>query len=461
MKNVRRVLAVVVSIAILTATGCGPAAQRADIPQVPGDQVLTSDQMREDLEYTIRTLRQVHPATCRGFTDEQETLIERLRADVTKPMPSRQFYLIAAELLCSMHDGHTHLQAMQQQHNRSVDVPLAHLSGGLYIIRDCEPFRAGDRVVAVGGRPVDELVEQLARYLPTENPQWLAHQSADALTREAFLCSLEVAGEDGVDFTIQRQGERQTVTAALVSERKHKPDPPARHWVGYTIDPDASLGVFTLDSCRCNDEYKTKVKEFFTEVRDRQIRHVAVDLRRNGGGDSKVVDEFFSYLDADEYRSFGCEIRHSVASARQRGGLQWWGRSVYKNGMHKNHKCDDPSLLFDGSLYILTAVETYSSGNWFALLVKDNGLGTILGEPTGNQPTCYGDVLRFQMPNTGIYFTMSFKKWIRPDPASDPADALYPDVTVYTTIDDVLAGRDPQMDKLKNLIQTADKISLF
>jgi hypothetical protein len=92
----------------------------------------------------------------------------------------------------------------------------------------------------------------------------------------------------------------------------------------------------------------------------------------------------------------------------------------------------------------------------WALLVKDNELGMIIGEPTGNQPSCYGDVLHFQMPNTGFDFSVSYKKFLRPEPANDPADALYPDVTVYSTIEDRLNGRDPQMDKLKELIQTRE-----
>jgi C-terminal processing protease CtpA/Prc len=110
-------------------------------------------------------------------------------------------------------------------------------------------------------------------------------------------------------------------------------------------------------------------------------------------------------------------------------------------------------LLFSGHLYLLTSAETFSSGNWFASIVKDNHLGTIVGEPTGNQPSSYGDILSFQMPNTGFRFSVSFKNWIRPEPVNDPEDAVYPDIPVYTTIDDVLQGRDPQIERIKELIQ--------
>ena len=89
----------------------------------------------------------------------------------------------------------------------------------------------------------------------------------------------------------------------------------------------------------------------------------------------------------------------------------------------------------------------------FCVIVHDNDLGTIVGEPTGNMPSCYGDILSFQMPTTGFAFSVSFKKFLRPEPENDPEDALYPDIEVYTTIDDVLQGRDPQIEEVRERIE--------
>lgn len=82
--------------------------------------------------------------------------------------------------------------------------------------------------------------------------------------------------------------------------------------------------------------------------------------------------------------------------------------------------------------------------------------GTI-GEPTGNAPSSYGDSPSFQMPMTGFQFTVSIKKWTRPDKNSDLEDSLYPDVLVYTTIEDIKQGRDPQLEKLKEMIRNMEK----
>jgi C-terminal processing protease CtpA/Prc len=113
----------------------------------------------------------------------------------------------------------------------------------------------------------------------------------------------------------------------------------------------------------------------------------------------------------------------------------------------------DAKLLFEGKLFVLTSPRTFSSGNWFAVIVKDNALGTILGEPTGNAPSSYGDSPSFQLPHTGFRFSVSHKRWVRPNPDNDPEDALYPDIPVYTTIEDIIRGADPQLEKLRALVK--------
>ncbi len=75
----------------------------------------------------------------------------------------------------------------------------------------------------------------------------------------------------------------------------------------------------------------------------------------------------------------------------------------------------------------------------FAMYIKDNHLGTIIGEEPGNDPNGYGDVVNFATPNAHLYFQVSYKKWNRidrnatdkyitpdiPCPASEALNTLY------------------------------------
>jgi len=95
---------------------------------------------------------------------------------------------------------------------------------------------------------------------------------------------------------------------------------------------------------------------------------------------------------------------------------------------------------------VLISNHTDSSANWFATIVKENGLGTVVGEPTGNPPSHFGDVVFFTTPAIGLELTVSHKHFVPPSKApSEFVRTLTPDVTVETTIEDVLNGHDRQM----------------
>lgn len=47
-------------------------------------------------------------------------------------------------------------------------------------------------------------------------------------------------------------------------------------------------------------------------------------------------------------------------------------------------------MRFKRNVYILTSSLTFSSANDFAVIFRDNNIGKIIGEPTGNQSSSYG-----------------------------------------------------------------------
>jgi hypothetical protein len=440
-----------------------PRTIAAEMPYVPvsplpGElRILTPGQMEEDLDYVVRILRNVHPATYEGFSEQQVAAIDAAYQRIQEPMPAARFYFLANTVICSTQDAHTHLRPMKGLLDRRIDVPIISLSDGFYVRADREPFKQGDRIVALGEKDIETVIDAMRPLIPAENDYWRKRGMAERLQRREYLDYLGVIESNAVDASVERTGTRVTLTAPLKLPAQCMPKPAARPWVGHTVDADLSLGLFHLDTCTINDHYRKAVRSFFESVRDHQIRNIAVDLRRNGGGNSQVVDEFFRYLNVERYRHFSGDVRYSKELAEKTGSSRKSGYRRGKPGTKRNRKVQDKTLRFDGNLFVLTSPATFSSGNWFAVIIKDNGLGTIIGEPTGNAPSSYGDIPTFQMPNTGFAFTVSHKRFIRPNPDNDPQDALYPDVPVYTTIDDIINGTDPQLERLKEMIKESEQ----
>jgi C-terminal processing protease CtpA/Prc len=86
--------------------------------------------------------------------------------------------------------------------------------------------------------------------------------------------------------------------------------------------------------------------------------------------------------------------------------------------------------LYDGKVYVLTSNQTFSSATMFSVYLQDNGFAKVIGEPSGNSPSAYGDVLTFQLPNSKLMFQTTFKYFKRPDISKDSIKTQVPDYAV-------------------------------
>ena len=91
---------------------------------------------------------------------------------------------------------------------------------------------------------------------------------------------------------------------------------------------------------------------------------------------------------------------------------------------------------------MLTSNSTFSSAMDFAVVISDNGIGTVIGEIPGNMPDAYGDKLTFQCPNSRLVLSVSYKKFYRVDSTKN-GEPLIPD---YQT------DSDKAVEKLYELI---------
>lgn len=104
--------------------------------------------------------------------------------------------------------------------------------------------------------------------------------------------------------------------------------------------------------------------------------------------------------------------------------------------------------MFDGRVFVLTSHYTFSSASAFASMIKANGLGKIIGEPTGGYASCYGDVFSFSLSHTYLRCEVSHKFFIGPDGSTVPAP-LQPDYQI--TPEDENRETDRVMEKAVKL----------
>ena len=62
-----------------------------------------------------------------------------------------------------------------------------------------------------------------------------------------------------------------------------------------------------------------------------------------------------------------------------------------------------------------------------ATWVQDGGFGVVIGEPSSNSPSAFGDMLVMTLPYTNIQMRVSYSKFLRPDTDADQR-TLWPDI---------------------------------
>lgn len=454
-KTMKSLFALAVALNLMIICGATYSYSQTEKINAAG-RIISPEQMREDLDYLVQKLKNVHPSTYKGFSQQQQSIIEEAYKQIIEPVSTSRFFFVVSAVIASLNDAHSlvYLEA-----ERCINLPIVSFKDGFYIRQSTEHFQKGDKVISLGSMTADSIFQKLKYSISAENDQWRKAFIELWISVDSALGYLNLIDNDSVAVTVSRDGAPVTEKTPLEpcknidwSYRKIR-DP----FVGYTIYSDHSLGVLYIDRCINDDYYRNTLHSFFSEVAENKIKNIAVDLRRNHGGNSGVIMEFLTYFNIDKFKRWGVEMRFSSETAETKEATNNKLQKDYvktEPGNYSNKKLrKDSKLLFKGNLFVMTSMQTFSSAATFATVIKDNRLGTIIGEPTGNAPSIFGELLGFNLPNSEFAFSVPYKKITRPKPDNNPQDALYPDIPVYTTRDDLLLDRDPQLERIKNIIK--------
>lgn len=168
--------------------------------------------------------------------------------------------------------------------------------------------------------------------------------------------------------------------------------------------PENTLYIL-YNSCSNNPEqsFSEFISEQYSNIGIKTIDKVVVDLRNNGGGDSRIIKPLYNLLDSE---------------------------------------------LANSDLYVITGSKTFSSALMNAIELSNKYDGTLIGGPTGGKPNHYGEVKHIQLP-TGNSISWSTKYFTMIP--GDNSDSLYPDISVDIESADFFALEDPIINKILNL----------
>jgi hypothetical protein len=283
----------------------------------------------------------------------------------------------------------------------------------------------GRPILSVGGVPWDEAAARLATTFAYDNDSWRKEGVMGALLDAANLRALGLSRKDGAtEFVLAGNDGGAPTTVALRAPK----DNVAAKAVRFARKPDVADFAPTLaldrpiygrrridesrtlfvwyDACRTDPQRPLDkfVAETLAEIdggfaaEPPTLSRVVVDLRRNGGGNSSLLDPFI----------FALKNREAVNRTE--------------------------------ALAVLIGRRTFSSALLNAATFRRTTKARLLGEPTGGAPGHFGEIRSFRLPSSQLVVWHSTKRF--GDGKSDRA-TLEPDVLVETDLAAFLAGRDP------------------
>lgn len=484
--------------------------------------------MQQDVELLIALIKDAYPLWEQKISPtelaaERERLMQ-LFATETDPFVME---VEMQRLLAKLRDVHTHAHMYGLQNKTKTYFPFQTLqSRDSFFIANIGQVAKGDSAAILGS-----LIEGINGFSRTEiNAKIIAFECAEneyvALRRHQMISPnyLKIIGlatqTDSVRLTLKtKTGERRDVVLKALEPKKLTyfklkkrafPYKVRDDNYNYTIDKKndlAHLNVGTMLDYVCySDGFKQHVKspllrplakawmkkkakksgnlnfknfaiDAINAANTEGVKNLVIDLRANGGGDMRIVEQLFYLLDFQVNKPYSF---YSNVSQYFKTNL----KDDAKEEAKKYQKATGQPLIFDGRLlnidsiatakmgydfyenvknpksafyiapntprfrgkvYFLTSLSTASAAAMTAALVKDNALATIVGTPSGGKPTAQTGASGFKLPNSKVLGGMSYFYIERPNRAKNDETATFPDAEIWQTIDDWYAGIDTQM----------------
>lgn len=211
----------------------------------------------------------------------------------------------------------------------------------------------------------------------------------------------------------------------------------------------------------------------FKTLKEKDIKHLVVDLRANGGGSVtnsnlltkyisdkrfKIADSLYAVRRSSKYGKYQKDrlanwLFLQFMTHKQRDGHYHFGlfEKKYFKPKRKNH--------FDQQVYILTGGNTFSASTLFAVSVYNQANVTVVGEETGGGS--YGNnawlIPDVTLPLTKIRFRLPLFRLVINKDLPKTGYGIFPEVPALPTVKDIRQNTDYKMEKVRALIKHRDE----
>ncbi|MBU5485831.1 peptidase S41 [Clostridium sp. MSJ-11] len=381
-----------------------------------------SDAWEKDIEYLHKTLPKKHKDLFFKIDEKEfDNKMENLKASVDK-MNDEEIIVEIQKILASIGDAHTTINISAK---KMFPLELYWFDDGIYVINTSDEYKdiKYSKLKKINGKDVDSVVKSIKEVISHENQGKLKSQVPMYITLPVVLQGLNIIENDetalftfeGLDGKVQEiklntlDGDR--VFDDILGKGKVGEEVPLYmknrdeyYWFEHL--EESKIIYFKYNQCaNMKDKpFKEFSKELIDIINKNDIEKLVIDIRDNGGGSSRILNEFI-----DE---------------------------ISKSDINKK-----------GKIYVVVGRKTFSSAILNAMSLKEKTEAFFIGEPTGGKPNHYGEVKSFKLPNSKITVRYSTKYFKHSD---EDLKSFIPDKIIEPTVENYINNIDEVMKYIIN-----------
>jgi carboxyl-terminal processing protease len=412
----------------LTFTVCAlllAACVRTTTPTPPAQNVLSREDRAEIFEQVWKTIdEEYYDPNFRGV--DWRAVGERYRPLAAAAQSDAEFYGVFELMLAELRDGHTVFiwppspGARGEERRGSVGVKLGDVEGRVAVV-EVEPgskaeslgVRAGQLLREVNGRPVEEHIAFLRSKIAGSSTERLFRlKLLSALLYGGFLAkprTLGLTDFDGREFTVE------------LPEEGGRAEPP--NLTSRRLDSGAAYVRFRSWTRPVQEEFGRALAAL------KDAPGLVVDLRDNGGGEARVVQEVAGNF-------FARPAYYGAFRARD-GALQ------------KYYTVPAPKP-YGGRVVVLVDEASASASEGFTAFMQEAGRARVVGRQTAGSVLNRGGRREFKGGSQLFFSTRTF---LTPRGRELEGTGVTPDLEVPLTLADLRAGRDAALAAAESLLK--------
>ena len=377
------------------------------------------NKMKEEVEYMCEKLEKKHKNLYHTISKEEfKAREEKLINELPSIENETDYYFALTELISSLKDAHTRVKdnMLIEKDTKFYKFNIEKFDDSWVLtgIDEDNQDKLGYKVKAINNVDINEIFNRTLEVYPHENSYVLINSFSNYAKIGQLLKRIKVIDDisENISLTLEDEKENEEVLnvplgnydesshLCLLSNQVKLMDTEYLQDI-YYWSKKLNDETYYIQYNVCAEDDSLKMSDFkkiiASDIKDNNFKKVIIDLRYNGGGNSRIIEPLY-----DELSKLKADLKFQV--------------------------------------YILIGNRTFSS----ALLNAYDGskqLGaTLVGEPTGGNLNHYGEVKTFNLPYSG--FTITYCTKYFENVKGYDKDALYPDIKSSIKLDDYINGVD-------------------